>query len=234
MQITKKVPALLFAVIASCVFVLAGCNNNSSENPSMPEVVTEHTVTYAGVEDAINPNTVTTYNKNDAEIELKAPTKDNYTFVNWTYNGTAVTKIDPKWDQSITLVANWTQNNCYLKLDYDLSEDYRFYFLNEPFSTNFYLFGKYLRVAPEVHLIMLDLDKDLEIPYASGYVKMTGFDSKTVGTKHVTLTVDFPWNGQHYIATASYDVEVKDYDHDKYGYDVVPEDKVLNGQMGIH
>lgn len=232
MQITKKVLALFLGVIAPCSIIIAGCNKGSSENPSIPEVVTEHTITYAGVEGATNPNTVTTYNKNDAEIELLAPTKDNYTFVNWTYNGTAVTKIDPKWDQSITLVANWTQNNCYLKLDYDLSENYRFYFLNEPFSTNFYLFGKYLRVAPEVHLIMLDLDKDLEIPYASGYVKMTGFDSKTVGTKHVALTVDFPFNGQHYIATASYDVEVKDYDHDKYGYDVVPEDKVLEWPNG--
>lgn len=229
---TKKVLALLLGAIAPCVFVLAGCNKGSSENPPIPEVVTEHTITYAGVEGAINPNAVTHYNKNDAEIELQAPTKDNYTFVNWTYNGTPVTKIDPKWDQSITLVANWTQNNCYLKLDYDLSEDYRFYFLNEPFSTNFYLFGKYLRVAPEVHLIMLDLDKDLEIPYASGYVKMTGFDSKTVGTKHVTLTVDFPWNSQHYIATASYDVEVKDYDHDKYGYDKVPENQVLDWPNG--
>lgn len=228
MQITKRVHALLLAVIAPCVFIFAGCDNNQP----MPEVVTEHTITYAGVEGAINPNTVTTYNKNDPEIELLDPTKDNYTFVNWTFNGTPVTKIDPKWDQSITLVANWTQNNCYLKLDYDLTETYRFYFLNEPFSTNFYLFGKYLRVAPELHLIMLDLDKDLEIPYASGYVKMTGFDSKTVGIKHVTLTVDFPFNGQHYIAKASYDVEVKDYDHDKYGYDIVPEDQVLEWPNG--
>ena len=228
MKFTKRVPALLFAVVAPCVFIFAGCGNNQP----MPVVVTEHTITYAGVDGAINPNTVTKYNKNDAEIELQAPTKDNYTFVNWTYNGTEVTKINPLWDQSITLVANWTQNNCYLKLDYDLSEDYRFYFLNEPFSTNFYLFGKYLRVAPEVHLIMLDLDKDLEIPYASGYITMTGFDSKTVGTKHVTLTVDFPFNSQHYIATVSYDVEVKDYDHDKYGYDVVPENQVLEWPNG--
>ena len=228
MQITKRVLALLLAVIAPCAFIFTGCD----KQPIMPEVVTEHTITYAGVEGATNPNTVTSYNKNDAEIELLAPTKDNYTFVNWTFNGTPVTKINPLWDQSITLVANWTQNNCYLKLDYDLSADYRFYFLNEPFSTNFYYVGKYLRVAPEVHLIMLDLDKDLEIPYASGYVTMTGFDTKTVGTKHVTLTVDFPWNSQHYIATASYDVEVKDYDHSKYGYDEVPKDKVLEWPNG--
>lgn len=232
MQFTKRVSALLFALIAPCAFVFAGCGNSSSTSQSTPEVVTEHTITYAGVDGATNPNTVTHYNKNDAEIELLAPTKDNYTFVNWTYNGTAVTKINPLWDQSITLVANWTQNNCYLKLDYDLTEDYRFYFLNEPFSTNFYFVGKYLRVAPELHLIMLDLDKDLEIPYTSGFVTLTGFDSKTVGTKHVTLTVDFPFNGQHYIANASYDVEVKDYDHDKYGYDVVPEDQVLEWPNG--
>ena len=106
---TKKVLALLLGVVAPCVFIFAGCDKGSSGNQPMPEVVTEHTITYAGVEGAINPNTVTTYNKNDAEIELQAPTKDNYTFVNWTYNGTVVTKIDPKWDQSITLVANWTE-----------------------------------------------------------------------------------------------------------------------------
>ena len=234
MKITKKVLALLLGVIAPCALIFTGCDKKGSPDiqPIMPEVVTEHTITYAGVEGATNPNTVTKYNKNDAEIELLAPTKNNYTFVNWTYNGTAVTKINPLWDQSITLVANWTQNNCYLKLDYDLSANYRFYFLNEPFSTNFYYIGKYLRVAPEVHLIMLDIDKDLEIPYASGYLKMTGFDSKTVGTKHVTIKVDFPWNGQHYIATTSYDVEVKDYDHTKYGYDVVPEDKSLHWPEG--
>ena len=232
MQKTKRVRSLLLAFVASCAFIMTGCDKGSSDNPPIPEVVTQHTITYAGVEGAINPNTVTSYNKNDAEIELLAPTKDNYTFVNWTFNGTPVTKINPLWDQSITLVANWTQNNCYLKLDYDLKADYRFYFLNEPFSTNFYYIGKYLRVAPEVHLIMLDLDKDLEIPYSSGYITMTGFDTKTAGTKHVTLTVDFPFNGQHYIARASYDVEVKDYDHNKYGYDVVPEDKVLTWPEG--
>ncbi|MBR4745702.1 MAG: InlB B-repeat-containing protein [Clostridia bacterium] len=90
MQITKRVLSLLFGVVAPCALILTGCDK------PMPEVVTEHTITYAGVDGATNPNTITKYNKNDAEIELLEPTKDNYTFVNWTYNGTAVTKIDPK------------------------------------------------------------------------------------------------------------------------------------------
>ena len=92
MKITKRLPVLLLAVIAPGAFILTACDNKS---PEIPEVVTQHTITYAGVEGATNPNTVTSYNKNDAEIELLAPTKDNYTFVNWTYNGTAVTKINP-------------------------------------------------------------------------------------------------------------------------------------------
>ena len=231
MQLTKKNLLLILVFVAVCVFAFVGCDKSSEETP-VPEVVTEHTITYAGVDGANNPNTIDKYNKNDEEITLKAPSKENYTFVNWTYNGEVVTKINPLWDQSITLVANWKQNNCYLKLDYDLSENYRFYFLNEPFSANFYLFGKHLRVAPEVHLIIDELDKDLVIPYSSRYVKVTGFDTKTVGTKHVNIIVEFPIGDVDYLATASYDVEVKDYDHDKYGYDVVPTDKILNWPEG--
>ena len=214
---------LVLMLVIACSFVLVACN----EQPEK----TEFTITYACVENATNPNTATPYKSDGNEIVLFPATRENYTFVNWTYNGTPVTKIKPEWKQDITLVANWTENNCHIELKWDLSEDYRFYFVNEPYSTSFYLFGKLLRVAPEVHLVYGEDNTDIYIPYYyPNFIQVSGFDSKTPGIKTVHISVTFQGGvddrGQPitYQANTSFDIEVKQYDSDKYGYTEVPDD----------
>ena len=223
MQRKRVLLFLVLTLVMAFSFVFAACNEPVPEK-------TEFTITYACVEDATNPNTALTYKSDGDEIVLLPATKENSTFVNWTYNGTTVTKINPEWKQDITLVANWQHNNCHIELKWDLSEAYRFYFINEPYSTSFYLFGKHLRVAPEVHLIYGEKNTDLYIPYYyPNFVNVTGFDSKTAGMK--TVTINAQYNGVDeqgaqvtYAATTSFDIEVKEYDQDKYGYTEIPED----------
>ena len=224
----KKLLVIILALVAVCSFVFVACDNK-----------TEFTITYACVEDATNPNTATTYKSDGSAIDLLPATKENATFVNWTYNGNVVTKVDPSWKQDITLVANWQENNCHIDLVWDLSEDYRFYYINEPYSANFYLFGKLLRVAPEVHLIYGEDNTDLYLPYYyPNFVQVDGFDSKTAGMKTVHIHAQFQGvddQGQtiDYEADKYFDIEVKDYDHDKYGYTDVPEDSTVTWPDGF-
>ena len=115
---------------------------------------------------------------------------------------------------------------CHIELDYDLSEGNRFYYLNEPFYMGFYVFGSWVHVAPKVNLVFDDTHESIEIPYYyPNMVEVTGFDSKTVGTKTITVKVfNILHNNQYCSATTTYEVEVKDYDRNYYGYDELPED----------
>lgn len=206
------------------VMSLTGCNKNKTEpGPSAP---LEYTITYAGVEDAINPNTITTYTADSGTITLLDPSKDGYEFAGWTFNGQEVTAIDTAWKQDITLVANWGSHNCHIELEWDLPEQFRFYFLGEPYATNFYVDGKNYSVAPKVHLRYGE-DGDVYIPYINGIsVHVDGFDSQTVGIKHVNIIVNniFGPDGEPMYATKTFDIEVKDYDHNQYGYISQPQD----------
>ena len=225
MQGKRKLTLLILMLVMAFSFAFVACD----QVPVQP-VKTEFTITYACVDGAENPNTATTYKSDGSAISLLPASKENYTFLNWTYNGTVVTEVKPEWKQDITLVANWQQNNCHIELVWDLSEDYRFYFIGEPFSTNFYLFGKHLRVAPEVHLIYGEDNTDLYLPYYyPNFVQVDGFDSMTAGIKTVHVHAIFQGADDqgmpiNYEADAYFDIEVKDYDHDKYGYTEVPED----------
>jgi len=115
MQRIRKIKHLCFFVLLALTMLvgamLVGCNK---EEPK-PTASTEYTVTFAGVENATNPNTVTTYTAESGEITLLAPEKDGYPFEGWTYNGKKVTKIDSKWGQDITLVANWGAHDCHIE-----------------------------------------------------------------------------------------------------------------------
>ena len=64
-------------------------------------------VTYqlnGGTNDSRNP---TQYYSNQSNKILYNPTREHYTFANWTYNGTAVTQINASWAVDVELVANW-------------------------------------------------------------------------------------------------------------------------------
>ena len=64
-------------------------------------------VTYqlnGGNNDSRNP---TQYYSNKSNKTLYDPFKEHYSFVNWTYNGSAVTEINASWATDIELVANW-------------------------------------------------------------------------------------------------------------------------------
>ncbi|MBP5313947.1 MAG: InlB B-repeat-containing protein [Eggerthellaceae bacterium] len=194
----------------------------------------EYTITYAGVEDAINPNTAETYTAASGTIELLDPIKEGYPFEGWTYNGQQVSAIDGAWGQNITLVANWGEHFCHIEFEWDLPEEYRFYFLGEPFRTGFYVEGKWYELSPKVWLKFGE-DGEVFIPYINGIsLHVEGFDSKTVGTKHVTVRVDniMGPNGETLSATKTYDVEVRDYDHEKYGYTTQPEDVFVSFPEG--
>ena len=212
--------------IATCfmalsIMTLVGCNKEEDQI-----VDKEYTITYAGVEDAINPNTITTYTADSGIIPLLNPTKEGYPFEYWTCNGQIVNEIDSSWEQDITLVANWASHSCHIELKWDLPEQYRFYFLGEPFATGFYIEGKWCELAPKVYLKYGE-DGEVYIPYINAVsLHMSGFDTTTVGIKHVTINVDnlFGPNGEKLIASKTYDVEVKDYDHDRYGYVTQPND----------
>ena len=188
MERTKKFKAIRFFVFAALIMLmtaaLVGCNKDE-QNSASPS---EYTITYAGVENAVNPNTVKTYTAESGEIALSDPVKEGYPFEGWTYNGEKVTKIDSKWGQDVTLVANWGAHYCHIEFEWDLPEQYRFYFLGEPFKTGFYIEGKWCEVAPKVWLKYGE-DGKVFIPYINGRsLRVEGFDSKTVGTKHITFT----------------------------------------------
>lgn len=57
-----------------------------------------------GTNNSSNP---TSYTIDSSKIALSNPTRTGYDFVGWTYNGKAVTEVDPAWIENITLVANW-------------------------------------------------------------------------------------------------------------------------------
>ena len=213
---------------------LVGCKNNQPE--TVPEIVTQYSITYAGLDGATNPNTVTSFDKNTEQIALQDPVKEGFIFQGWTYKGQPVTNIDSSWGQDVTLVANWSGHYCHLELDWGgLTEANRFYFLNEPFSTGFYLYGQWISLAPKVYLVFGEDYQESEMQYYTQYVHVTGFDSKTVGTKHVTIAVNgvpAP-NDSYYNASISYDVEVRDYNHDTYGYVSVSEDKNVTFPEGF-
>ena len=144
MERIRKFKHLRYFVFATLIMLagtaLVGCNSNEQPSPVAP---TEYTITYAGVENAENPNTAKTYTAESGEIALQDPIKEGYPFEGWTYNGEKVTEIDSKWGQDVTLVANWGAHYCHIEFEWDLPEQYRFYFLGEPFSTGFYIEGKW-------------------------------------------------------------------------------------------
>ncbi len=195
----------------------------------------QYSIYYANVEGLNNPNKKT-YTILDDNILLADVEKEGYEFLGWTYNGNKITEIDTSIAQDITLVANFSDHKCHIELEFDLAKENRFYFLNEPFSTNFYLLGKNIKVAPKVYLVYGDKLEKIEIPYNSkNYLTVSGFDTKTVGTKHVTIDVHGITNEntkEIYNATISYDVIVKDYDHDYYGYLEEPEDVTVTCPIG--
>ena len=223
--IVKYLITAVFAIsMMLAVVAFAGCDNGQKKSPVVEP--TEYTITYAGVENAVNPNTATTYTAESGEIVLLDPVKDGYPFEGWTYNGEKVTEIDSTWGQDVTLVANWGAHYCHIEFEWDLPEQYRFYFLGEPFKTGFYIEGKWCELAPKVWLKYGE-DGEVFIPYINKVsLRVTGFDSRTVGTKHVTVSIGniFGPNGEMLSATKTYDVEVRDYDREKYGYITQPED----------
>ena len=195
----------------------------------------QYSIYYANTDGLINPNK-TTYTIEDNNIQLEDVEKEGFSFIGWTYNGNKITEIDTNIAQDITVVANFSDHYCHIELEWDLSKENRSYYLNEPFATNFYLIGKNVKLTPKVYLVYgIELEK-LEVPYNSGnYLTVSGFDSKTVGIKHVTIDVHGIINQNTkdtYFATTSYDVEVKDYDHDYYGYDIEPENVIVNCPNG--
>ena len=216
----------LFVFITAVLLSLTafwGCKQGTGLTADSPK---EYSITYAGVENAVNPNTTTAYTKNSGEITLQDPVKEGYPFNGWTYNGEKVTKIDSAWEQNVTLVANWGAHYCHIEFEWDLPEQNRFYFIGEPFRTGFYVEGKWCELAPKVWLKFGE-DGEVFIPYINGIsLHLNGFDSKTAGTKHVTVSVDniYGPNGEMLIATKTFDVEVKDYDRERYGYITQPED----------
>ena len=227
MERIKRAKRVLFfaliSVMALAGTLLVGCNENEVKTPEVP---IEYSITYAGLEDAENPNTVTTFTASSGEIALKDPVKEGYPFEGWTYKGEKVTAIDGKWGQDVTLVATWGAHYCHIELEWEIPEEYRFYFVGEPFQTGFYVEGKWWELAPKVWLKFGE-DGEVYIPYINGVsLRMEGFDSKTAGIKHVTVNVRniYAPDGQELIATKTYDVEVRDYDSEYYGYITQPED----------
>ena len=222
MKRSKLIGILISAfMLILSVSILAGCKpDEQSATPPAAEP-TEYLITYAGLDGAINPNVVTSYTADSGEIALLDAKKEGYPFECWTYNGTPVTKIDGSWESDVTLVANWGAHDCHLELRWDLAEDMRFYYVGEPFTVNFYLFGQNIQVAPKVYLIHgEDLEETL-IYYNFMFLSVDGFDSMTPGTKHVTVTLRGMPNpyGGYFNASTSYDVEVREPDAAEYGYE---------------
>ena len=195
----------------------------------------EYSIYYANVDGIDNPNK-TTYTILDEDITLEDVYKEGYNFDGWIYNGNKITKVDTSIAQDITLVADFGDHYCHIELEWDLSEENRFYFINEPFTTSFYLLGKNIKVAPRVYLVFGEKYEKIEVPYISGnYLTVSGFDTKTAGIKHVTFDVHGILNsntGEIYNASTTYDIEVKDYDHDFYGYEIEPEDVTVTCPEG--
>ncbi len=222
MERTKKmkiVNIFVFAFLLSLTILIScGCTKKSPQKPTQDTAT--YSITYAGLEGAINPNSTTEYTSNSGKIALQDPERDGYPFEGWTLNGENVTEIDGDWGQDVTLVANWGEHYCHIEFEWDLPEEYRFYFLNEPYKTGFYVEGKWVELAPKVWLMFGDGGK-VYIPYMNGIsLRMEGFDSKTVGIKTVTISVRniYSPDGEELRATKSFEVEVRDYDHDYYGY----------------
>ncbi|MBO4404387.1 MAG: InlB B-repeat-containing protein, partial [Treponema sp.] len=67
----------------------------------------EYSITYAGLEDAENPNTVTTYTIESEEIPLLDATKNGCTFGGWKNGDEFVTEIAKGTTGDITLTALW-------------------------------------------------------------------------------------------------------------------------------
>ena len=61
----------------------------------------------------------TSYTIDSNKIALQEPTRTGYDFTGWTYNGRAVTEIDPNWIDNITLVANWNVRDYSIKYELD-------------------------------------------------------------------------------------------------------------------
>ena len=76
---------MLFVLIALviCCFVACDKKNETSE----PEVLQEYTITYAGIDGAVNPNTATSYTAESGTITLLPAIKSGYDFAGWK-NGT--------------------------------------------------------------------------------------------------------------------------------------------------
>ena len=54
-----------------------------------------------------NDSNPTSYTIDSNDITLYEPTRTGYDFTGWTYNGRAVTEIDPDWIEDVALIANW-------------------------------------------------------------------------------------------------------------------------------
>ncbi|MBP5686460.1 MAG: hypothetical protein J6W87_01595, partial [Clostridia bacterium] len=137
--------------------------------------------------------------------------------------------IDGSWERDVTLVANWGEHYCHLELRWDLAEGQRFYFVGEPFMMNFYLLGQNIQVAPKLYLIHgAEEEEETYVYWNFMFLSVEGFDTLTAGTKHVTVTLaHMPDSyGGEFNASISYDVEVKEPDAQRYGY----ENMYVNGE----
>jgi uncharacterized repeat protein (TIGR02543 family) len=87
------------------------CHTGYIKNSDGTKCVTDgYTITYelnGGVNSATNP---TSYTIESETIVLAAPTRDGYTFLGWTENGTSITQIVTGTMGNKTLVAKWKRN----------------------------------------------------------------------------------------------------------------------------
>lgn len=207
-------------LLSAAAFVACGTEDKPSDKLN-EDGLKEYSITYVGVDGAINPNTVTTYTVDDGEINLQDPKKDGYAFEGWTLNGKPVNKIDGSLKQDITLVANWGAHDCHLELRWSLAEGNRFYYVGEPFLVSFMLLGRNIQVAPDLYLVHGEDMEETFIYWNFMFLSVEGFDSMTAGIKHVTVALrGMPNpNGGTFNASIEYDVEVKEADATRYGYE---------------
>ena len=83
----------------------------------------DYTITYAGLEDAENPNTVATYTIESEDITLLDASKTGCTFSGWKNGGVFLTKIVKGSTGDITLTAAWDIIKLKVRFDADNGTD---------------------------------------------------------------------------------------------------------------